>query len=184
MKRAIGYLMATAACMGIAAGCIFDDVDGNGAEIKVGDRLPEFSVTMNDGTEVNPSMLEGTVSCIVFFHTGCPDCRNVMPLIQKLYDEYAASSSMENHSDEGRQNVRFVLISRAEGEESVARHWKEEGFTMPYSAQDDKSVYSLFASSGVPRVYLSDRDGIIRFVHADDSLPSYDLLFSEVNSLL
>lgn len=175
--------MAAAACMGIAAGCIFDDVDGNGAEIKVGDRLPEFSVTMNDGTEVNPSMLEGTVSCIVFFHTGCPDCRNVMPLIQRLYDRFSFESQGAGGQATDR-SVAFAVISRAEGEESVARHWKEECFTMPYSAQDDKSVYSLFASSGVPRVYLSDRDGIIRFVHADDSLPSYDLLFSEVNSLL
>lgn len=176
--------MAATACMGIAAGCIFDDVDGDGAEIKAGDRLPEFSVTMNDGTEVSSSMLEGTVSCIVFFHTGCPDCRLAMPEIQKLYDEYAASSSMENHSDEGCQNVRFVLISRADGESAVLGYWSKNGFTMPYSAQDDKAVYSLFASSGVPRVYLSDRDCTVRFVHADDDVITYEVLAGELNSLL
>lgn len=183
MKRAIGYLMAAAAYMGIAAGCIFDDGDGDGAEIKAGDRLPEFSVTMNDGTEVNFSMLEGTVSCIVFFHTGCPDCRYVMPLIQRLYDRFALESQ-ESGGQATDRGVAFAVISRAEGEESVARHWKEEGFTMPYSAQDDKAVYSLFASSGVPRVYLSGRDGIIRFVHADDDVITYEVLAGELNSLL
>lgn len=181
MERTVKYLFSAlfSACLSVS--CILDD--DSGADLHPGDSLPEFSVDMNDGTRVSTGSLKGKVSCVVFFHTECPDCRLAMPVIQRLYDRFALESpGFGGHTPDG--GVAFALISRAEGEDSVARHWAEEGFTMPYSAQDDKSVYSLFASSGVPRVYLSDRDGIIRFVHADNPLPSYDLLVSEVNSLL
>lgn len=32
---------------------------------------------------------------------------------------------------------------------------------MPYSAQSDKSVYELFATSTIPRIYVSDASGMV-----------------------
>lgn len=140
--------------------CIYDDQ--NAYELKVGDYLPDFSVEMNDGTRISSSYLKETVSCIVFFHTTCPDCRETLPEVQKLYDRFSS-------------DVRFVLISREETDASIAGYWKENSLTMPYSAQSDRSVYSIFAQSRIPRVYICSKGGKIEAVFTDEpDTPSYD----------
>ena len=139
--------------------CIRDRIP-QGADLEVGARLPEFSVTMNDGSTVSMADLLGDISCIVFFHTGCPDCQKTLPLIQQLYDRY------------GNGPVRFLCISREEGAGEVETYWAENGYTLPYSAQEGREIYNLFATFAVPRIYISDRDGIIRSIWTDNPIPT------------
>ena len=135
-----------------------------GADLTVGDRIPDFTVTLNDGTAVTGAHLSEGLSCIVFFTTGCPDCRQTLPHLQTLYDEKASD------------NVRFALISREEREESIARFWSEQGLTMPYSAQENRTIYELFARTRVPRIYIC-RDGVIKAMFTDTpEPPSYNQL--------
>lgn len=129
------------------------------AELSVGDRIPDFSVTMNDGRVVTGEELSQGVSCIVFFTTACPDCRRTLPEVQEVYDEYNA------------KGVSFVIVSRSEGAESIRAYWAEHGFTMPYSAQNDAEVYELFAKTRVPRIYIC-REGLIRSIFTDTPLPT------------
>ena len=152
------------------SGCINEKLQG--ADLKVGDRLPDFSVKMNDGRVVTDEDLIGSVSCVVLFHTSCPDCQNTLPSIQRLYDEYAP------------ETVRFALISREEGAEEIESYWTEKSYDMPYSAQLTRKVYNKFASSRIPRVYISDKDGIIRYIYTDNPIPSYDELKSCLESLI
>ncbi len=166
--RRLAVVLTAAGCL---VSCIKDRIP-QGADLEAGARLPEFSVTIQDGTEVSTTDLLGNISCIVFFHTGCPDCQKTLPLIQELYDRY------------GDGAVRFLCISREEGAVSVAEYWSGNGFTLPYSAQDDRRIYNLFATFAVPRIYLSDRAGIIRYIYSDNPLPDYDGLESAINTLL
>lgn len=53
---------------------------------------------------------------------------------------------------------------------------------MPYSAQEDRHIYELFAGTRVPRIYMSE-DGIIRAVFTDDPLPGYDDLKAVLDSI-
>jgi peroxiredoxin len=165
MKRILGIL----ALMMCLTGCIKEDV---GADLKVGDALPDFSVRMNNGEVVSDESLIGNVSCIVFFHTTCPDCQQTLPVVQEIYDEYLS------------KGISFALISRAESAEEIDVFWREKGFNMPYSAQTDRDVYSRFAGSRIPRVYICDKDGIIRYIFTDDPIPTYDDLMSSLESLI
>ena len=149
--------------------CIKDDQTG--ADLTVGDRIPEFSVMMNDGTAVTGRGLSQGKACIVFFTTKCPDCQKTLPAVQTLYEEY---------SPEG---VRFALISREEGVESVSQYWQESEFTMPYSAQNDRKIYELFAKTRVPRVYICN-DGVIRAIFTDQpENPTYEVMKTALESL-
>ena len=131
-------------------------------ELVAGDHLPDFVVTMSDGAQVSGKQLSSGVSCVVFFTTACPDCRNTLPHLQRLYEEYASCG------------VKFALISREEGAESIAAYWDSEAFTMPYSAQDDRIVYELFAKTRVPRVYIC-KEGIIKAIFTDQpQTPTFD----------
>lgn len=164
MKRILLIIFAA-----VLSGCIKDNPKG--ADLKVGDRLPDFEVIMNDGSVVTDESLKGNVSVVVFFHTSCPDCRQALPVIQNIYDDYAP------------ENVGFAVISREEGSDEVLSYWKKNGLEMPYSAQDSRKVYEKFASVLIPRVYISDRDGIIRYIFTDDPVPSYDDVSSAIEAL-
>lgn len=143
-----------------------------GTDLAVGDRIPDFAVTMDNGTSVTGAGLREGVSCIVFFTTACPDCRETLPHVQRIYDEYSG------------KGVLFALISREEGPETIAEYWAEQGFTMPYSAQTDRRIYELFAWSRVPRVYIC-HDGIIKFIFTDQpENPSYDNLKSNLDAII
>lgn len=165
MKQLIIYVLSTL----FLFSCIKEKQKG--ADLAVGDKIPDFSVIMNDGTEVTGQQLSQGKSCIVFFTTLCPDCREVLPHLQLLYQEFVS------------KDVKFVLISREEGNETISSYWIAQGFTMPYSAQEDRRVYELFAKTRVPRVYLC-KNGKIEAVFTDEPQnPDYDTLKTAIENL-
>ncbi len=164
-------LLVAVLISGLFGSCINDD-EIVVRECAVGDRLPDFSVTMNDGASVSGVSLRQSVSLILFFHTSCPDCQQVLPIVQQIYDEYAYS------------DMQFAFISREEEATSIAAYWETQHFSMPYSAQANRTVYELFATSRIPRVYISDREGIIRYIFTDNPVPTYEELASALNEQL
>lgn len=166
MKKILSILTV----LTVLAGCIKEKQAG--ADLKVGDRLPDFEVVMNDGSVVTDDYLKQEVSVVMFFHTSCPDCQQVLPEMQKIYDEYVS------------ERVRIVLISREESKEDIESFWKEKGFEIPYSAQKDRKVYEKFAQTRIPRVYINEKGGIIRHIFTDSPNPSYDVLKSALEELI
>ena len=154
----------------LMTGCIKEKQTG--ADLKVGDVLPDFEVVMNDGSVVTDGKKKKKVSVVMFFHTTCPDCQQALPIMQNIYDEYAS------------KGVVFVFVSRDEGKNEIMAYWDENGLKMPFSAQKDRKVYELFAKTRIPRIYINDRDGIIRYIYTDDPVPSYNDLKSSVESLI
>ena len=154
----------------LAAGCIKEEQKG--ADLKVGDIIPDFEVVMSDGETVTDQILQESVSVVMFFHTSCPDCQQVLPQMQRVYDEYAP------------KGIRIVLISREDPKESVESFWLENGLKMPYSAQNNRKVYEKFAATRIPRVYVNEKGGIIRYVFTDDPNPSYDDLKSALENVI
>ena len=166
MKR----ILSAIAVLAILTGCIKEKQTG--ADLKVGDSLPDFEVVMDDGTVVTDEILSESVSVVMFFHTSCPDCRQVLPQMQKVYDEYSST------------DVRIILISREDPKESVESFWQENGLKMPYSAQNDRKVYEKFAATRIPRVYVNEKGGIIRYVFTDDPNPSYDEISTALENVI
>lgn len=153
-------------------GCINDDEPKDGPTLTVGDHLPEFSVTLNNGEIISPQTLEGKISVIVFFNTGCGDCRQELPVIQQLWNQYKDDSE-----------VVIALIAREETEPEIEAYWNENNLTMPFSPQENRNVYSLFAPSVIPRVYISNQELIITASYGDTDMPSLERLISDIESL-
>ena len=165
MKKTVLIL---AALMLAVSACIRDKIP-EGAELGPGDRLPEFSVILDDGSVVSTGDLSSKVSVIVFFHTGCPDCQAELPVIQRIHDEFSPEAAV-------------LCISREEDAADIAEYWAENGLTLPYSAQKDRTVYSLFASEGVPRVYVSSGGLIIHSIYDDSPVATYENLVSDIRA--
>ncbi len=166
MKRIISVI----ATLTVLVGCIKEKQTG--ADLKVGDSLPDLEVMLNDGRMITDEILEKSVSIVMFFHTSCPDCQQVLPEMQKIYDEYIS------------KGVEIALISREESRQSIESFWLEKAFKMPYSAQSDRSVYEKFAQSRIPRVYINEKGGIIRYIFTDNPNPSYDDLKNALEEVI
>lgn len=134
-------------------GCSSIEDDNEVTErVNVGDRVPSFSVdVVTDGiiSTFSTAQLTGE-TVIVFFNTTCPDCQRDLPKLNQYY--------LKHKNDKGFQ---MVAISRAEGEDTVAAYWKDNGLQIPYSAQSDRRIYELFASSIIPRIYFVSAKGIV-----------------------
>ena len=141
-------------------------------ELLVGDRLPDFEVVMNDGSVVDDEILSEGVSVVMFFHTSCPDCQQALPRMQQIYDEYIS------------KGVYFAFISREESAVDIESYFNEKGLKLPYSAQNDRKVYEKFAQTRIPRIYICEKGGIIRYIFTDDPVPTYDLLKSSLDSVI
>ena len=115
--------------------------------LQPGEQLPDFAITMADGTEVTSQSLKGETTVIFLFNTTCPDCQAEFPRLQ---------AAMEEHPE-----VRFLGIARSETDPEIADYWAAHALTLPYSPQKDAAVYHLFASSGIPRVFVVSPDLMI-----------------------
>ena len=141
----------------LLVGCVVDEHDDEAdpdtsSIVRVGDRLPDFSVEMIDGssrTLFNSGNLEGT-TVIVFFHTGCTDCQRELPVLNDYY--------LHHYQEPGFQ---MVAIAREESEESIVAFWQKHNLSIPYSPQTNRQIYHLFATQYIPRVYICSAQGIV-----------------------
>lgn len=146
------FILSVILCF-FLSGCVTEPEGG--VILKVGDKMPQFEAKMLEGSVVTPEALFGSESVIVFFNTECPDCRRELPLLQRQADI------------EMPQGVKYICISREEGAERVEAYWKENGLTMPVSAQTTRDIYSRFARSGIPVTFRFDSN--LRLISYDDS---------------
>ena len=146
---------------------------GENSLIQVGDTLPAFSVTASDGSQYSNLSLKGSASVIVFFNTDCSDCRQELPQIEKAY------KSFQDNPD-----VKWLAISREESSEAVSSYWATAGLDLPYSAQQDRKVYNLFASQDIPRIYIADRQGRVHFIYSDVEMPDENTFSEAVRACL
>ena len=144
MKKVLGILMVLLA-VGMAD-CVKDEVSYD-SKVKVGDRLPAFSVVTDGGERVSNESLKGAPAAVMFFHTGCPDCQRELPVVQALGGMVP--------------DLRVVCIARSEGAAEIAAYWEANGLTLPYSPQEGDGIYLLFADAGIPRLYLTDAAGTV-----------------------
>lgn len=133
------------------AGCINDDEPQE--YVKEGDLVPEISIKLSDGTDYNSRETDGKATVLIFFNTTCPDCRRELPILQTQYEQ----------SDP--EKTRFVCISREEGKERVSAYWDETHLTMPWYADETRELFSMFAESGIPRIYVVSPNSRITSIH-------------------
>ena len=125
-----------------------------------------------DAVEVG-DVLQGQPSFILFFNTACGDCRCELPLVQQMYERYGADGRMV-----------FMAISREQDAVAVGEYWADNGLTIPFSAQTDRTVYHLFAYSSIPRIYVVDASRIVRAVFTDSPLATSEDLTYEIERVL
>ncbi|MBS7396774.1 MAG: TlpA family protein disulfide reductase [Prevotellamassilia sp.] len=154
MKKTLFFLLSFLLPALTMASCIDDDDAAAGDSVGIGSPLPNFTVTLSDGSTVSTADLQGAPSVIVFFHTLCGDCQRELPVVERFSHEFPG--------------VRFLCIARSQGKEEISAYWQKNGLTLSFSPQPDAVVYNLFANSYIPRVYVSDASCIVRQVFVEE----------------
>ena len=115
--------------------------------VKAGDKAPDFTVEMFDGTKTSLAELKGKVVLLNFWATWCPPCRQELTRVQKdIIDRFAG------------RNFVFLPISRGEKREDVAAFREKTGYTFPMGLDPSQAIYDRYASNYIPRNFLIGAD--------------------------
>lgn len=138
-------------CVFSLTGCINDEPEPYWS-LGPGDQLPEFTIHVLDGNLISTDSFNGSKGVIIFFSIYCQDCIREMPVLENAYREFMATVSDED--------TKILCICRDEDKEAILGFINDYDITMPVAVDSGRSVYSMFASAGVPRAYVIN-EGII-----------------------
>ena len=141
--------------------------------VKAGDKAPDFTVEMFDGTKTSLAELKGKVVLLNFWATWCPPCRQELTRVQKdIIDRFA-----------GKEFV-FLPVSRGEKRETVEAFREKTGYTFPMGLDSARTVYDRYASNYIPRNFLIDKEGkvVLATVGYDDG--EFDALIRTIEKTL
>jgi peroxiredoxin len=153
VRNALGLLVLA----GIAGGLIAIDRSGGGAEGALDDRAPgidkaapEFALRDTDGDLIELSDYRGQPVWLNFWATWCDPCRDELPDIQKLADEFAG------------EDLVVLAINQEESAGQALDFWEELGLELPTLLDSDGDVSEQYRLFGLPDNFFIDRGGILR----------------------
>ena len=153
------------------AGCQNEDGNDHGLTdvVKVGDAVPDFMLAGDGEETLTSSSLKSQVYMLSFFDTGCRDCQEELPVLQRIYDKY-------------KETVTVLNVPRSQTIEEARRYWGQTGLSMPIYEPLDKNLYYKFAVRGIPRIYIV-RDGVVEAVFTDSPLADFETLDTVLQNL-
>lgn len=141
--------------------------------VQVGDKAPDFTVGMFDGSRVTLSDLRGKVVLLNFWATWCPPCREELARVQSdVIDRFA-----------GRDFI-FLPVSRGESRSTVESFRSQKGYEFPMGLDSAQSVYGLYASNFIPRNFLIDKEGNIVQITIGYEPEEFDALIADIEKTL
>jgi len=120
---------------------------------RVGQQAPDFTLPTLAGNPVSLSDYRGRVVLLDFWASWCIPCRLTMPVLEKLSRQYPEIVLLGVSLDRSRSDAVAYLDSQ-----------DESSLVAVYgSLSAASSVSQLYAVTGIPRTFLIDREGIVRF---------------------
>lgn len=122
--------------------------------VTVGSEAPAFTASTIDGTPRPRGLAdyEGRVVLLNVWATWCPPCREEMPSMQALYDDF------------GPRGFRIVAVSidEAGAQQKVRDFVREFGITFDVLHDPEGEIQRTYATTGVPENFVIGADGVVR----------------------
>ena len=116
-----------------------------------GHEAPPFTLPTLDGTSVSlQDHLGKDVVLLDFWATWCPPCRALIPDIAEIAAEY------------GPKGVAVYAVNLGEPPQRVKNFLESEGLSLPVLLDAENTVGALYQVSGIPRVLIIGKDGVVR----------------------
>jgi len=154
----------------------FGQEDGQrGYIVKVGDKAPNFTAQLTDGSQFTLSDYKGKVVMLQFTASWCKVCRQEMPIIEE--------EIWQKQKDNG---LMVIGVDRDEPLETVIAFGKKMKVTYPLALDPGAEIFALFAhkKSGVTRNVIIDKEGNIAFLTRLFERKEFDEMKEAINKLL
>jgi peroxiredoxin len=117
---------------------------------RLGGPAPDFSLPTADGGTVRLADLKGKPVLINFWATWCQPCREEMPAMQELYEQY-------------RDRGLVILAVDMEEDLRPVRRWIDQGgYTFTFLLDGEGEQVKRYNINASPTSYFVARDGVIR----------------------
>jgi cytochrome c biogenesis protein CcmG, thiol:disulfide interchange protein DsbE len=122
------------------------------AALRIGSTLTSLTLPGVNGKLVRiPESLAGKVVILHFWQLGCSSCKLEMPAMDDLYKQYQ------------RRGLEVVAVNVSQKKEIVRAFVAELGVSYPILIDADAKSAALYGVTDVPRTYVIDRGGIVRY---------------------
>jgi DsbE subfamily thiol:disulfide oxidoreductase len=117
--------------------------------VKDSPAAPDFTLASPDGRQVSLKDFRGKVVFLNFWATWCEFCRDEMPAMQRLYQEFQG------------KGLEIVGVNVKDKRSDALAFVKKLQVTYPIVLDPDGEVGLLYGAFGMPLSYLIDRKGTI-----------------------
>ena len=118
--------------------------------------LSDLELTDQFGNPHSLADYKGKVIFLNFWATWCGPCRNEMPDIQKLYEEYSAQGG---DAEVVVLGIAGPGIGQEGSAEEIAGFMEENGYTYPVLMDTDGEMFTQYGISAFPTTFMIDKDG-------------------------
>lgn len=151
----------------------------NAQPVAVGREAPNIKLPNPDGEEIALSSLKGKVVLLDFWASWCRPCRFANPHVVEMYDKYNSKGfTVYNVSLDGLDDRRMAMYQNdpraiKEATENERKKWSEaitaDKLRWKNHVSDlrgwSSPVAALYGVNSIPRTFLLDREGVIRFTN-------------------
>jgi thiol-disulfide isomerase/thioredoxin len=149
VKKVFSNAVTLFLVVGAAALLILDGFGGD--TLPAGSEAPPFDLETLDGARVTSAELKGQVVLLDFWATWCPPCREEMPWLVELGQQYRA------------KGVRFVAASRDdEWKQAVGAYARKSVPGLEtFAVSGDPFTAGKYRVDALPTLYVIGKDGKI-----------------------
>jgi peroxiredoxin len=120
--------------------------------IEAGKRAPDFTLLTLDSEAVTLSQFRGKIVMINFWQASCSACKEEMPYLQTIYQEWP------------RDKLEILAVSVGDRAAFVRSAVEREGLTMLVLLDATESVSDVYQISRFPTTFFINADGIIKII--------------------
>jgi len=157
--------------MVLASGLLISGCVRTEESTRIGGQAPDFKLSDLDGKSVSLKDFRGSPILINFWASWCEPCRNEMPLLQEIFEEW---------SDDG---LVVMAINTGESRTAVQAFMQNNNLSLPVLLDTQQATTQKYGIFFFPTTLFIDEDGIIQ-KKIIGAFPSKAAIESNLNQII